>query len=247
MNGSAKPHLLGLVAGLFLAAGLVVSSMLATAAWLKVRNTQFVTVKGSARKNIKSDLVVWRGAFTVEATNLVEAQNKLRNDRAIVDGFLAGAGITNFALTPITIEEVKATVSAADNTFSRQQTAGYRLTQSVRVESSDTERILSLDRSCIGLVEKGVLFTTHPLEFIYTKAGEAKIEMLAEATKDARTRAEQIAGQGGRELARMHNADMGVIQIAPLYSGETSWDGMNDKSSLDKTITAVITATFALK
>jgi ABC-type Mn2+/Zn2+ transport system ATPase subunit len=42
-------------------------------------------------------------------------------------------------------------------------------------------------------------------------------------------------------------ADMGVIQIAPIYSGQTSWEGMNDTSSLDKTITAVVTATFALK
>ena len=247
MNESSRPHLLGLLAGLFLAAGLVVSSMLATTTWLKVRNSQFVTVKGSARKNIKSDLVVWRGAFTVEATNLYEAQNKLRADRATVDQLLSGTSITNFTFTPITIEEVKATVSTTDNTFTRQQTAGYRLTQGVRMELGEIERVTALERESIGLVEKGVLFTTQPLEFIYTKAGEAKIEMLAEATKDARMRAEQIAGQGGRAIARLNNADMGVIQIAPLYSGETTWEGVNDKSSLDKTITAVITATFALK
>jgi hypothetical protein len=39
----------------------------------------------------------------------------------------------------------------------------------------------------------------------------------------------------------------GVLQMAPIYSGQTSWEGMNDTSSLDKTITAVVTATFALK
>jgi hypothetical protein len=104
-----------------------------------------------------------------------------------------------------------------------------------------------LDRESTGLVEAGVLFTAQPPEFIYTKAGEAKVEMLAEATKDARVRAEQIAVQGGRGIARLHTADMGVIQIAPIYSGQTSWEGMNDISSLDKTITAVVTATFALK
>ena len=51
----------------------------------------------------------------------------------------------------------------------------------------------------------------------------------------------------GRSIARLHTADMGVIQIVPIYSGQTSWEGMNDTSSLDKTITAVVTATFALK
>ena len=71
--------------------------------------------------------------------------------------------------------------------------------------------------------------------------------MLAEAAKDARTRAEQIAGQGGRGLACLHDADMGVFQITPLHSSNTSGEGENDTSSLDKTITAVVTATFLLK
>ena len=34
----------------------------------------------------------------------------------------------------------------------------------------------------------------------------------------------------------------GVIQMAPIYSGHTSWEGMNDTSSLDN-IMAVVTAT----
>jgi hypothetical protein len=245
MNGPSRPHLLGLVAGLFLAAGLVVSSMLATTAWLKVKNTQFITVKGSARKNIRSDLVIWKGSFTTQAATLLEAQRNLKSDADKVAGFLRTRGATNILFTPITIEEVKGSLDT--NGLTQQKVLGYRLIQTVRVESADVERTSLLDRESTGLVEAGVLFTAQPPELIYTKAGEAKIEMLAEATKDARVRAEQIAVQGGRDIARLHTAEMGVIQIAPLYSGETSWEGINDKSSLDKTITAVITATFALK
>ena len=44
MNPS-RPQLFGMLAGLFLAAGLVLSSMLATTTWLKVKNSQFITVK----------------------------------------------------------------------------------------------------------------------------------------------------------------------------------------------------------
>jgi hypothetical protein len=97
------------------------------------------------------------------------------------------------------------------------------------------------------LVEQGVLFTTEPSQFIYTKVAEEKIEMLADATKDARARAEQIAVQGGRSIANLHDAEMGVFQITPLHGTDTSSDGENDTSSLDKTITAVVTATFLLK
>jgi hypothetical protein len=73
------------------------------------------------------------------------------------------------------------------------------------------------------------------------------VEMMADATKDARARAEQIAGQGGREIKELRNAHMGVVQINPLYSTATSWEGNSDTSSLEKTITATVTATFGLR
>ena len=246
MNNVSRPHMLGMLAGLFLASGLVLSAMLATTTWLKVKNSQFITVKGSARKDIMSDLVIWRGSFTAEAPALLDAQRKLKDDLAKVDQFLRARGVTNFVFTPISIGEIKA--SARDDTgWTQQKTAGYRLTQTVRVESEDVERITRLDRESTGLVEEGVLFTTQPLEFIYTRAGEAKVEMLAEATKDARARAEQISAQGGCAIARLHSAEMGVFQITPRNEVRTSWEGMNDTSSREKTITAVVTATFALK
>lgn len=246
MNTPSKPHLLGMVAGLFLAAGLIVSASLATTAWLKVKNTQFITVKGSARKNVRADMVVWRGGFTTQAASLLEAQKNLKQDADKVQQFVAAHGLTNVSFTPIAIEEVKGSLTDS-NGLTQPQVLGYRLIQSVRVESENVDLMAQLDRESVALVEQGVLFTAQAPEFLYTKAGEAKVEMLAEATKDARTRAEQIAVQGERSISRLHTADMGVIQIAPIYSGQTSWEGMNDTSSLDKTITAVVTATFALK
>jgi hypothetical protein len=37
-----------------------------------------------------------------------------------------------------------------------------------------------------------------------------------------------------------------LARLAPLHSSDTSGEGVNDTSSLDKTITAVVTATFFL-
>ena len=54
-----KPHLLGVLAGLFLAAGLILSTMLVTGAWLRIAEYQTVSVTGSARKAVRSDLVIW--------------------------------------------------------------------------------------------------------------------------------------------------------------------------------------------
>lgn len=243
MNTS-RPQLFGMLAGLFLAAALVLSSMLATTTWLKVKNSQFITVKGSTHKNIESDLVIWQGNFSGEAAELLAAQRTLQANRVKVEQFLAGSGITNFSFTPINIEEIKASLKDASG-WVQQRATGYRLSQCVRIESADIERIDRLDTA--PLVEQGMIFTTEMPQFIYTKAGEAKIEMLADATRDARARAEQIATQGGRTIASLHDADMGIFQITPRHVTRTSWEGESDTGSRQKTITAVVTATFLLK
>ena len=243
MNNS-RPQLFGMLAGLFLAVGLVLSSMLATTTWLKVKNSQFITAKGSTRKNVKSDLVVWKGSFTTEAPTLLEAQQKLKANAVKVGQFLTGNSVSNYVFKRIGIEELKASIKDADG-WRQERTTGYRLTQSVRVESSDVDRLAQLDTT--PLVEQGVLFTTERPQFLYTKVAGEKIEMLADATRDARARAEQIAAQGSRSIANLHDAEMGVFQITPLHETDTSSGGENDTSSLDKTITAVFSATFLLK
>lgn len=247
---SSRPQLFGMLAGLFLAAGLVLSSMLGTTAWMKIKNSQFITSKGSTRKNVKSDLVVWKGSFTTEAPTLLEAQHNLKADAEKVREFLNGNGVTNIVFKPVTIEKKEANVQLKtpnENVaeWSEQRTVGYRLTQSVRVESLDVDRLAQLDTT--PLVDQGVLFTTEAPLFLYTKVAGEKIEMLADATKDALTRAEQIAGQGGRTIANLHDAEMGVFQITPLHDTGTSGEGESDTSSMDKTITAVVSATFLLK
>lgn len=242
MNNS-RPQLFGMLAGLFLSVGLVLSSMLATTTWLKVKNSQFITAKGSTRKNVKSDLIIWQGSFKVEGDTLLDAQRKLQTNLVAVGQFLSGNGVTNFIFKPIGIDERKATKDA--DGWRQERTTGYRLTQTVRVESEDVEKIAKLDTT--PLVEQGILFTTDAPQFLYTKVAEEKIEMLADATKDARARAGQIAAQGNRSIASLHDAEMGVFQITPLHETDTSSGGENDRSSPDKTITAVVTATFLLK
>jgi hypothetical protein len=246
MNQS-RPQLFGMLAGLFLAVGLVLSAMLATTAWMKIKNSQFITAKGSTRKNVKSDLVIWTGSFATEAPTLLEAQRKLKVDAMKVGVFLRADGVTNIVFKPIVIDEIEASISHEANgeKISRQSAIGYRLTQKVYVESTDIEGMAQLDTT--PLVEQDVLFTTEAPQFLYSKVAEEKIGMLADATKDARARAEQIAAQGNRTIRNLHDAEMGVFQITPLHATDTSSDGENDTSSADKTITAVVTATFLLK
>lgn len=240
-----RPYLFGVLAGLFLAAGLVTSAMLLGRTWLKISDGQSVSVTGSARKAVLSDLIVWKGTFAVEATALLAAQQQLKGDLAKVEAFLRDKGVTNYTVGTIAILERRSTHFKDGENIERL--AGFRLSQTVEIRSAEVERIARLDRETVALVEQGVVFTTEAPRFIYSKAGEAKVEMLAEATKDARARADQIAVQGGRAVRQLLTARMGVFQITPVHTIQSSWDGMNDTSSVEKTVTAVVTATFSLE
>jgi hypothetical protein len=243
----SRPHLFGLLAGLALAVGLVFTALVFANAWTRIAESQVINVTGSARKNVRSDLVVWSASFSVDAPTLAEAQEKLRADHARVAAFFSSRGVTGFAASPVQIRDITARQKNEDDDTIVNVRVGYRLTQSIEVHSEEVDRLPRLAGESGELLQQGVAFMSGGFTFIYTKAGEAKVEMMAEATRDARNRAEQIATQGGRRLKGLQNARMGVVQINPVHSSATSWEGNNDTSSVDKTIIATITAAFAMK
>ncbi len=246
MNPS-RPHLFGLLAGLALASGLVFASLVVASAWTRISESQVINVTGSARKNVRSDLVVWRANFSVEAPTLLEAQQKLQVDLTKVTAFLRAHSLAEFAALPVQIHDITARQRNNEDDTTSTVRVGYRLSQAIEVRSGEVESVPRLAGDSGELLQQDVAFVSEGFEFIYTKAGDAKVEMMAEATRDARARAEQIAGQGGRKIKELRSAHMGVVQINPLYSSATSWEGNNDTASLEKTITATIGATFALK
>jgi hypothetical protein len=247
-----RPHLFGVLAGLFLAAGLAGSASIVASTLTRLNENNTISVTGSARRNVRSDLVVWRANFSVEAPSLLEAQRRLQADLAKVSSFLQLHGITNVALAPVQIREITAKRKIkSDEDEDDAQTItvrlAYRLTQTLEISSNEVERLPRLAADTGTLLEQGVAFVSEGVEFIYTKAGDAKVEMMAEATKDARARAEQIASQGNRNVDGLKSAKVGVIQINPLNSTATSWSGNNDTSSLEKTMIATVSASFAMK
>ena len=99
-----------------------------------------------------------------------------------------------------------------------------------------------------SLLEQGVSITSDAPRYFYTRLGELKVEMLAAAGKDARARAENIIkSAGGAEIGKLTVADMGIININPANSTQTSEEGNNDTSSLDKDIITIVHAEFELE
>ena len=244
---SSRPHLFGVLAGVFLAAGIAFASLVLAGAWTRISESQLISVTGSARRSVRSDLVIWRSSYQVEAPTLLAAHQRLREDFAKVQRFLTERSLREVAVGPVQIREVTERVTLRDGAESTTRRVGYRLSQVVEVRSPEVDRVPGLATESAELLEQGVTCVSDSMEFIYTKAGEAKVEMMAEATKDARARANQIAENGGRAIRGLREARMGVIQINPLHSTATSWEGNNDTTALEKTITATVSASFSLR
>lgn len=244
-TAASRPHLYGMLAGLFLSAGLCFASVMVTRTWTHLRESQVIEVTGSARRNVRSDLAIWHSQFSVQDASLLAANQKLKADLAKCLGFLRENHVDEYAFEPVEIHEITARSKEEDGVVTRR--VGYQLTQRITVRSKEVDRIVRLSSESARLLNDGVAFVSERIEFLYTGAGGAKVEMMADATRDARSRADQIAAQGKRHVKELRSAHMGVVQINPAFSSATSWEGNNDTTSLDKTIIATVGATFALE
>ncbi|ACA60488.1 protein of unknown function DUF541 [Candidatus Desulforudis audaxviator MP104C] len=224
---------------------LIICTVIFSGAFVKARSTSALTVTGAAERELRSDLVVWRGNFTRRSPQLPEAYALLKSDLEEIKSHLKAQGVLDEEITfmPVSMNTFYEVDKHGRET---SEIRGYGLWQSVEVRSTDVDRITAVSRTSGELISKGIEFNSEPPQYFYTKLNDIKVEMLAEATKNARQRAEQIAVQGGGRLGPLRSAKMGVFQITPVHSTEVSDYGVNDTWSLEKKITAVVNAEFAI-
>ena len=236
----------GFGAGVALALGLVLASIIGGYSFVKgKRGDQTIVVTGSARKRIKSDLVIWRSGVSYQAATLADAYRSLSESVPRVKSYLLSKGIpeNEITISSISSQTLHAKTINGEDTG---QITGYSLKQELEVHSNDVEKIAQIARQATELINQGILIESMAPEYHFTKLGDLKIEMLAEAAKDAKARAQQIAQSTGSSVGSVRTARMGVLQITPADSNEVSDSGMNDTTSLWKDITAVVNIGFAV-
>lgn len=234
-------------AGLFLAVGLVISSMILGWSYVsKKSGEEAVTVTGSARKRIKSDLVVWSAGISSQSAKLADAYSQLSANVPRIKQYLVSKGI---AENQMTVSSISSTTQYSRDTNGNETTeiTGYTLRQEVEVRSSDVDRIAQIAREATELINQGILLESSPPKYFYTALGDLKVEMLGEAAKDAKTRAEKIAASTGNRVGTLRSAKMGVMQITGADSQDVSDSGISDTSSIDKDVTAVVNISFAVE
>lgn len=242
-------------AGFLFGIALVVATYVAASTWERVRTRppeRTIQVTGSAKKRIVSDQIAWSAEVAVVAMDRTAAYRELAAHAKAVLAYLASHGVPDAEVRvgAVTVHEVwdAETVGSGPDRIQRRVFRGFRLSQAVNVGSRDVERVERVSRGVTELLEQGVPVSSSEPSYFYTRLGDLKIEMLAEAARDARTRAENILEKaGGARIARLRYADMGVINVNPANSTETSWEGNNDTTSLEKDIITIVHVTFELE
>ena len=237
-----------IILGICIAVATIVSSVILSQGFLKIMKfrREQITVTGSAQKDIKSDSIIWRGAFARRDVDMKVAYTNLRLDLDKVRQYLTSKGITEseVIISPVTTTTLyKKTAKGTDS----NEVEGYRLSQGIEIRSHDVDTLTRVSRESTELIDQGIQFESQAPDYFYTKLDELKIEMLAKATENAKQRAENMARSTGNKIGFMRSAKMGVFQITPINSTEVSDWGVNDVSSLEKRVTAVVNVSFAIE
>lgn len=231
--------------GIVIAAGFVCSTVIAADAARDLRGNREIAVKGYAERRITSDLGVWHGSFSVRGPDLVTTYAALKSQTAIVQSWLRSQGVPEGAVELHATRTEAVYKRTADGNMTNE-IEGYVLTQSIEVEGPDTALIARVARESTSLIQKGIAIESGSPLWFYTRLNDLKIELLGEAAKDARVRAEKIAEHGDADVGALIGADQGVFQITSPTSTEVSGYGELDTSSIHKSVKAVVTARYAV-
>lgn len=253
-----KNNLQSALSGLAVILGLslIAATFVVANAFYKVKSlSNVVSVTGSAEKLVVSDTAKWSSSFSrvVDTYGLKEGSIQMERDLQVVKTYFAEKGITEKEMTIRPATTNSNCQSSNDIIYDREgqrcsKIIGYTLTQSILIQSGDVAKITKLAQESVGfLISKGLVFNSQNVEYYFNKLNDLRMEMVAEATANAKERAIKIAESTGGEIGKLQSASLGVFQVSAPNSTEISDYGVFDNSSIDKKISATVRASFVLE
>jgi hypothetical protein len=243
--GAAAVVAIGLVTSLVTTA-VVASNAYEARGRETARANREITVKGSARIRVRSDVATWTVSVLGEAKALEDAFVRLDAGVARVRAFLEGRG---FPAASVRLGPVDRTTHWVRDKEGRdtREVDSYTLVRSFTVSGVDVDRYPQAAIDVTELLKEGVSLVSCAPEFRFSKAADLKVLLLGEASSDARARAQEIASKTGCRVAEVRHAQMSPIQIVEPESSDVSSGGTYDTSTVDKDVFVVVTVTFGIR
>ncbi len=239
------------ILGILLAIGMAGAAfILGTQAKRAVIGQQSITVKGLAEKPIKADRAEWTIHIAVSNSTQSGALVAAADTRAVVEAFLVKQGFAKESLS-VDVETLQPHyVDDYINDRYRQVQKGYEAHQNLRVVSKDLGKITAANKAFLQLRADNHPVEAYPPNYLVGNLEEIKMSLIAEATKNARTRATEFVKQDGAKVGVMKSARQGAFYILPVgrnTDGENHYGGVYDKSTIDKVARVVVTIVYNIE
>ena len=233
-----------IVSALLVAAGIAAAGWLVGGGFTKGRQGErTVQVKGLAERDVEADAALWRLRFVATDNELAKAQAAIQKSQDAVFAFLERHGILRAAveIQALEVQDAYANIWGGAEVRSR-----FVIQQTLMVRSDRPEVVREASQGIGELVNAGVVLSNEgtgsgPI-YLFTKLNEVKPRMIAEATANARSAAEQFAKDSGSRLGAIRRASQGVFVILPRDEAP----GVTEEGQFHKRVRVVATIDYSL-
>ena len=231
----------------FIAASLIVASGLAwggslIGTGLAARNGNAITVTGSAKTSAVADNTVWSLTANENASSASSSVKKVEKTVLALKGYLMAGGVVESSV------ETGAISTYANNEYVNGNLTGrvlsYTANQSVTVRSNDVQLIQKLSNGIGALLQTGVSINNSGPAYYVSNLSALRPQLLAEAMKDAKLRAQSITSAVGGKVGTVLSVTSGPVQVTAPDSVDTSSGGMYDTTTIPKTVTVTVSVAF---
>lgn len=205
-----------------------------------------IVVKGTAERQLKSDRIIWRGTVSAHDMNRQDALKALDADMSRVNAWLLEQNMDKGDWSWGTLENRSHNLRDEHGNWT-EEVGSWTLEKQLVLASHDVPAITALAEAADELIRMGIDWRSRTPEYYVSRLEQVKLELIEEATRNARDRAERFVGGGGGRLGLLKAARQGVFQVTAPLSTEMEGYGMYNTDTIEKTVKAVVTAEFNLR
>ncbi|MBP7894473.1 MAG: SIMPL domain-containing protein, partial [Candidatus Planktophila sp.] len=173
-----------------------------------------------------------------------DAVSKVGSDVEAVTKYLTDGGIPDEALTlgPVSTYGQEEWV----NGNSTGRILNYRASRDITVRTKDVELVSKLSQGIGSILQSGVNVNNYGPQYYISTLAELRPQLLEEAMKDAKVRADAITKAVGSSVGVVTGVKSGVFQVTTPDSTMTSDGGAYDTTTIKKTVTSTVSVTFTV-
>lgn len=184
----------------------------------------YVEVKGLSERIVKADTAIWSINFEVKSNNIDALYADIEKNISTIRTFLISKG---FEESEINV----APVNIYQDTY-REALFRYNSNNQLSVYTNKVDAVKSASKDTLLLVKEGVTMNGNSVQFEFSDINSIKPEMLAEAVKNAKDTAKQIAKESGAGIGGISRGNQGVFNITDKDPGSPEYKKIRLVSTL---------------